>query len=39
MNGCSAHARVEQSEKAAGQETMATCVFVVEDNADLNRDL
>ena len=39
MNGYSAHARVEQPEKAAGQETMATCVFVVEDNADLNRDL
>ncbi|MBO9508451.1 response regulator transcription factor [Thalassospira sp. A3_1] len=39
MNGYSARVRVEQSGAAAGQETMATCVFVVEDNADLNRDL
>ncbi|WP_404426274.1 response regulator transcription factor [Thalassospira australica] len=39
MNGHSARVRVEQPQKAAGQETMATCVFVVEDNTDLNRDL
>ena len=39
MNVCSGRALVEETEPTTGQAAMAICVFVVEDNVDLNRDL